>query len=371
MAKDYYKTLGVPKGASTDEIKKAYKSLAKKYHPDINKDPSASDKFKEINEAAAVLGDEKKRGQYDLHGTADAQQQGQGFSGFDFSDFMNQSQGFGFNFDEIFDTFFGGAGFGRSRRRQQRQGYDLRYDIEITLEEAALGISKEISIPRLEQCESCEGSGAATPSSIETCPQCNGKGMTAQTQRTPFGIFQTQSACRKCAGEGRVITEECESCDGTGVVKKTRKIEVKIPKGAENGTNLRVRGGGEAGERGVPAGDLYIVVHVKKHKVFEREGDDLHLKVPLPFSIAALGGKIDIPTLDGKAELEVPAGSQSNTVFRLKGKGIPHLDGEGKGDLYAEAIISVPQKLSKRQRELLREFETESDKKGFFKEIFD
>ena len=371
MAKDYYKILGVEKGASTEEIKKAYKKLAKQHHPDINKDAGAADKFKEINEAAAVLGDEKKRQQYDRFGTADGGAGGAGFSGFDFSDFMNQSSSFGFNFDEIFDTFFGGAGFGRSRRRQQRQGYDLRYDIEVSLEEAASGMTKEVSIPRLEQCAPCSGSGAASPDAVETCPECEGRGMAMRTQRTPFGIFQTTTTCRKCNGEGRIITDECGECDGTGVVKKTRKLEVKIPAGAENGTNLRVRGGGEAGVRGAAPGDLYIVVHVRPHKTFTRENDDLHARVPLPFAIAAVGGEIEIPTLEGKASLSIPAGTQSNTVFRLKGKGIPHLDGGGKGDLYAEAVIAVPEKLSKRQKELLKEFEKESGKKGFLSGIFE
>ena len=369
MAKDYYNILGVERSASTEEIKKAYKKLAKQYHPDISKDPSAADKFKEINEAAAVLGDEKKRANYERFGTSE--EGASGFSGFDFSEFMNQSSGFGFNFDEIFDTFFGGAGFGRSRRRQQRQGYDLRYDIEISLEEAASGITKEISLPRLEQCGICRGLGAASKDAIEVCPDCNGKGISARTQRTPFGIFQTTTTCKRCNGEGRIITDECGECDGTGVVKKTRKLEVKIPAGSDTGTNLRVKGGGEAGERGAVSGDLYIVMHVRHHKVFQRENDDLHLKVPLENLVAAMGGEIEVPTLDGKASLSIPSGTQSNTIFRLKGKGIPHLEGGGSGDLYAEAIIAVPEKLSKRQKGLLKDFEKESGKKGFFKEIFE
>lgn len=369
MAKDYYKILGVGKGATSEEIKKAYKKLAKQYHPDINKESNASEKFKEINEAAAILGDEKKRQNYDRFGTAD--EGAQNFSGFDFSDFMNQSQGFGFNFDEIFDTFFGGAGFGRSRRRQQRSGYDLRYDIEITLEEAAKGIAKEISIPRLETCEKCQGSGAKSSDAIQTCPECQGRGVATRTQRTPFGIFQTTAPCRKCSGEGKIITEECEKCDGTGVVKNTVKLEVKIPAGAETGTNLRVRGGGEAGQKGAPSGDLFIVVHVKPHPTFQREGDDLHLKVPLPFTVAAIGGEIEVPTLDGRATISIPSGTQSNTIFRLKDKGIPNIEEGERGDLYAEAIISVPERLTKRQKELLKEFEKEAGKKGFFKNIFE
>jgi molecular chaperone DnaJ len=369
MAKDYYSTLGVQKGASTEEIKKAYKKLAKQYHPDLNKDPKAAEKFKEINEAAAVLGDEKKREQYDRFGTADGGG-GADFSGFDFSDFMHRSQGFGFNFDDIFDTFFGGAGFGRSRRRQQ-QGYDLRYDVEISLEEAATGVAKEITIPRLERCEVCKGSGAEPGSSVEDCPDCNGRGMQTRTQRTPFGIFQTQTTCRACGGEGRRVTQPCEECDGTGVVKQKRKIEIKVPAGADNGMSLRVRGGGEAGQKGAPSGDLYVIVHVAPHKTFQRDGDDLHIKVNLPFTTAAMGGEIEVPTLKGKAELSIPAGTQSNTVFRLKGKGMPNLEHSHYGDLYAEAIISVPEKLSKRQKELLKELEKEAGKKGFLKGLFE
>src|SRR3989338_7135111 len=370
MAKDYYAALGVAKGASTEEIKKAYKKLAKQYHPDLNKDPKSAEKFKEINEAAAVLGDGKKREQYGRFGATDSAGGQQGFSGFDFSDFMNQSQGFGFNFDDIFDTFFGGAGFGRSRKRQQ-QGYDLRYDAEITLEEASNGTSKEITIPRLEKCGVCKGSGAEPGSRIETCQDCDGKGVQVRTQRTPFGVFQTQTTCRSCGGEGKRISSPCRECDGTGVVKQKRKIEVKIPAGADNGMSLRVRGGGEAGQKGAPSAALYVVVHVAAHKTFQRDGDDLHVKVALPFATAAVGGEIEVPTLKGKAELSIPSGSQSNTVFRLKGKGMPNLEHESHWDLYAEAIISVPDKLTKRQKELLKEFEKESDKKGFFKEIFD
>jgi molecular chaperone DnaJ len=369
MAKDYYSTLGVQKGASQEEIKKAYKSLAKKYHPDLNKDAGAAEKFKEINEAAAILGDEKKREQYDRFGTAD-NGQGQDFSGFDFSDFMNRSQGFGFNFDDIFDTFFGGAGFGRSRKRQQ-QGYDLRYDVEITLEECASGVSKEITVPRLEKCEICKGSGATPGSDVETCEDCAGRGVQLRTQRTPFGVFQTQSACRTCAGEGKRIVHPCKECDGAGVVKQKRKIEIKIPAGADNGMSLRVRGAGEAGQKGAPSGDLYVVVHVQPHRIFQRDADDLHVKINLPFTIAALGGEVEVPTLKGKAELSIPSGTQSNTIFRLKAKGMPSVEHSSHGDLFAEAIVSVPDKLSKRQKELLKEFEKEFGKKGFFKEMFD
>lgn len=367
--KDYYKILGVEKTATKEEIKKAYKNLAKKYHPDLNKDTDATEKFKEINEAAAVLADDEKRTQYDQHGTT-ADQFGQGFQGFDFSDFMSGS---GVDFDSIFESFFGGGGnpFSSRRRRGARRGSDLRYDLEISLEEAAAGATKHLTIPRMEQCQKCHGSGAESESDIVICPDCNGAGVKRQTQRTPFGIFATTSTCRKCNGQGKYIKHECEECDGTGVVKRTRKLEIKMPAGAEEGTNLRVAGEGEAGEKGAATGDLYIVIHVKEHETFERHGDDIYVKVPIPFTIAALGGEIEVPTLGGKAALKIPAGTQSNTIFRMKGKGIPYLHGSGAGNENVEVIIQVPEKLTKKQKELLQEFEKESkDKKGFFGWMF-
>jgi molecular chaperone DnaJ len=368
MAKDYYKILGVDRNATKEEIKRAYKRLAKKYHPDLNKSPGAAEKFKEINEAAAVLGDDQKRQQYDQFGTT-ADQFAGGFQGFDFSDFMSDISDSGFDFDTIFESFFG-APFGRRRRRPQR-GSDLRYDLEITLKEAATGTAKHIVVPRLEKCGKCDGTGAELKSDIVDCPQCNGTGVYRKTQRTPFGIFSTTTTCSKCRGQGKYIKNECAVCDGTGVVKKTRKIEIKVPAGAETGTNLRIAGEGEAGEKGAPPGDLYIVVHVKKDGVFERHGDDIYVKVDLPFTVAALGGEIEVPTLDKKAKLKIPPGTQSNTIFRMKGKGIPHLHGGGAGNQNVEVVISVPQRLTKRQKELLKEFEKESKKKGFFKRVFE
>ena len=366
MPKDYYKILGVEKNSTKDEIKKAYKNLAKKYHPDINKDSNATEKFKEINEAAAVLADDEKRSKYNQFGTT-AEQFGQGFEGFDFSDFMSGS---GFDFDNIFESVFGGN-FSSRRSRGPSRGADLRYDLEITLEEAAAGATKHIVIPRLEQCSECHGSGAESESDIVTCPDCNGSGMRRRTQRTPFGLFATTTTCRKCSGNGRYIKKECNVCDGTGVVKNTRKLEIKIPAGSEEGTNLRVSREGEAGEKGAAQGDLYIVVHVAEHETFERHGNDIYVKIPIPFAIAALSGEVEIPTLDGKATLKIPAGTQSNTVFRMKGKGIPHLHGSGVGNENVEVIIEVPEKLTKKQKELLQEFEKENkSKKGFFNWMF-
>lgn len=368
---DYYEILGVKKDATKAEIKKAYKKLAKKYHPDINKGSDAADKFKKINEAAAVLGDDQKRQQYDQYGKT-ADQFGNGFQGFDFSDF-----GFGsgndFDFGDIFDTFFGGGAspFGRRRRSGPQRGASLRYDLEISLEEASTGITKEIVVPRLERCEKCNGSGAKSQSDIVSCPECNGAGVVRRAQRTPFGMFSTTANCAKCKGKGQYIKHECSACDGTGVVRKTRNIKVKIPAGAQSGTNLRIVGEGEAGEKGAPSGDLYVMVHVKDHEIFERHGDDIYIKIHLPFTIASLGGEIEVPTLKGKAKLKIPAGTQSNTTFRMRDKGIPYLQSLGSGDQNVEVIISVPKKLNKKQKDLLKQFEKESKNKSFLSKVFD
>ena len=371
-AKDYYKTLGVDKNASKADIKKAYKKLAKKYHPDLNPDDAeAAEKFKEINEAAAILGDEEKRRQYDQFGTTAEGFRGFGAQGFDFSDFMQDIGGFGFDFDSIFDRFFGGGGgFSRRRRAGPRRGADLESDVEITLEEAAKGIKKDIVVPRLEHCDKCNGTGAESPSDIVTCPECNGSGVSKRTQRTPFGMFMTTTTCGKCKGTGKFIKKECAVCDGTGLVRKTRKVEVPIPKGIDTGTTVRKRGEGEAGESGAPQGDLYVNVYVKEHDVFEREGDNLNVTVSIPFTVAALGGKIEVPTLFGKESLAIPTGTQSNTVFELKGKGLPHLNSDYKGSEKVEIVVKVPKKLTKKQKELLKEFEKESKKKGFLKGVF-
>ena len=363
--KDYYKILGVGKNASTVDIKAAYKKLAKQYHPDLNKSPDATEKFKEINEAAAVLGDPQKKQQYDQFGSAGEQFQG-GFSGFDNSDFMSDIGGMGFDFESIFENVFGGGG--RTRRRQR--GSDLRYDMEIELEDAAFGAAKTISIPRLEQCPKCKGTGAENPDDIITCPECNGKGASTRSQRTPFGVFSTTSTCRRCRGQGKIVKEDCRECHGRGVVQKTRKIEIKIPEGAVDGTNLRISGEGEAGEKGTQAGDLYIVINVKPHKLFERHETDIYLKAHIPFTTAALGGEIEVPTLKGKATLKIPPGTQSNTVFRMKRLGIPDLRSHHVGDENVEVIISVPEKLTKKQKKLLEDFEKESGKKGFLKDVF-
>ena len=359
MAKDYYKILGVSKNATKDEVKKAYKRLAKKYHPDLNKDdPDAESKFKEINEAAAILADDEKRSQYDQFGTAESPFGGVG--GFNFEDIMS-----GFDFDSIFESFFGGNIFG-GRRRGPRRGSDLRYDMEITLEEAAQGTKKTIAVPRAETCPECKGTGAKSDADIVNCPDCEGTGVSRRTMRTPFGMFSTQTTCRRCHGEGSMIKNPCKKCHGEGKIEITRKIEISIPAGAETGTNLRIHGEGEAGERGAETGDLYVIIHQKKHKLFERHGNDIYTEVPVSFVTAALGEEIEVPTLESKAKLKIPAGTQTDTVFRMKGKGIPSLHGYGKGSELIKVIVETPKKLTKKQKELLKEFNKENKKKKRF-----
>ena len=360
LSKDYYKILGVKKDASKEEIKKAYKKLAKKYHPDLNKDPDAAEKFKEVNEAAAVLGDPQKRQQYDQYGTADFGQ-GQGFGGFDFSDFASK----GFDFENIFENLFSGMGFGGfgGRRQRSNRGRDLVFDMSITLEEAAKGVKKKIDIDKQVECEACKGTGAEKGSKMKTCEQCNGTGVSRQTRRTPFGVFQTQTTCRQCQGRGEYIEEPCPECQGQGRYEKEVQVEVKIPAGVDTGTQVRLKGEGEAGFQGSTPGDLYIRIRVKPHKIFERQGKELYLKAPLPFATACLGGELEVPTLDGKTKIKIPAGTQSGVIFRIKDKGIPDLHGYGKGGLNVEVYIDVPKKLNKKQKELLKEFDKGTKKK--------
>ncbi|MCB9362694.1 molecular chaperone DnaJ [Candidatus Woesearchaeota archaeon] len=367
MSKDYYRTLGVSKDASKDEIKKAYKRLAKKYHPDLNKEEGAAEKFKEISEAAAVLSDDQKRANYDRFG-AEGMKFNNNMGGADFSDFM---RGFGGDFDSIFDhlgDIFGGGDMFGQRRSGSQGGANLRFDLEITLEEAAFGTTKTIIVPKLDTCTKCHGSGAESSADIETCATCHGTGMLRQTRQTPFGVFATTTTCGTCQGSGKIIKNPCSVCDGEGRVRTNKKIEIKIPEGIEEGMRLRVSGEGEAGEQGAPSGDLYVLIHIKKHEHFERHGSDIVLEAPLRFVQAALGDEIDVPTLHGKVKMKIPPGTQTGTIFRLKGKGIPILNGYGKGDQHVVVKVMVPEKLTKRQRELLEEFdgEVKKKKKGFF-----
>ena len=365
MTKDYYEILGVPRDASKAEIKKAYLKLAKKYHPDLNKEPGADEKFKEVNEAASVLGDDRQRGQYDRFGTTGSGS-GAGAGGFDFTDFGNFENA-GFDFSDIFDRFFNQhSGFGRQRRPS---GKDLHYNMEISLEEAALGVRRKVHLPRLEQCPDCKGSGAENDNDVTRCDGCNGTGAVRQTQRIAFGTFTTATTCRECKGTGKSIKNRCSTCRGDGRVERERTIEIKIPAGVDTGNTLQIRGEGEAGPSGAAPGSLYITVNVSTHKLFEREGNDLNLEIPVDFATAALGGEVEVPTIDGKATLKIPAGTQSNVVFRMRNRGIPNLDNGHKGDENVTVVVKVPKRLTKKQRELITEFSKE-DKKGFMSKLF-
>lgn len=372
MAKDYYKLLGVEKNASKEDIKKAYKKLAKQYHPDMNKAPDAAEKFKEVNEAAAVLSDDEKRRMYDQHGTADFSGFQGGPQGFDFSEFM---RGESTDFGEIFDMFFGGGG---RRKRGSRRGSDLLYDMELSLEDVAAGVKKEIVIPRLDTCTSCKGSGASPKGEIITCKDCHGSGYVRHTRQTPFGMFQTTGTCRTCGGEGKSISHPCDTCNGSGLVKKQVTLTVDIPVGVEDGMRLRMQGEGEAAPKGGQQGDLYIRVNILEHDTFVREEDDLYTEIPISIVQAALGAEITVPTLIGKAKLTIPEGTQTHTIFKLKGQGLPNLRGHGSGDEHVRVIVQTPAKLSKKQRELLQQFAKDGgDKvvplkeKGFFSKLRD
>ncbi|CAN7315417.1 molecular chaperone DnaJ [Rossellomorea sp. LjRoot5] len=347
--RDYYEVLGVGKDASKDEMKKAYRKLSKKYHPDINKEADADEKFKEISEAYEVLSDDQKRAQYDRFGHTDPNQ---GFGGG--GDFGGG--GFG-GFEDIFNTFFGGGGGGRRRDpNAPRQGADLQYTMSLTFEEAVFGKETEIEIPREEECDTCHGSGAKPGTKVNTCSHCNGSGQLNVEQNTPFGRIVNRRVCHYCNGTGKQIKEKCSTCGGAGKVQKRRKIAVKIPAGIDDGQQLRVTGQGEPGINGGPAGDLYVVFHVRSHDFFERNGDDIYCEMPVTFAQAALGDEIEVPTLHGKVKLKVPAGTQTSTRFRLKGKGVPNVRGYGTGDQHVQVKVVTPSKLTDKQKQLLREF---------------
>lgn len=366
MAKrDYYEVLGVSRHAGQDEIKKAYRNLARKWHPDSNRDdPEAQEKFKEINEAYEVLRDPDRRQRYDHFGHEAAQGQG-GYS---------TQGGFDSPFGDIFESFFGG-GMGQRRHGPQR-GRDLAYELDIALEEAATGVEREISIPRWEECDHCEGTGSEPPEKPVTCPTCGGSGQIQTEQQTLLGRMVTARTCPKCDGTGKVIYNPCRECGSEGRVQRTREKEIKIPAGVDTGIRLRIPGEGEAGERGGPPGDLYIVIRVKKHPVFQRQRDDILVDRSIAFTQAALGTTIIVPTLDGEAELRIPEGTQSGRILRMRGKGMPRLRGSGRGDQHVVIKVETPMKLTEKERDLLKQLarlrkEDVSEDRGFFRKVKD
>ncbi len=348
--RDYYEVLGISKGASNDEIKKAYRRLAKKYHPDVSTEENAIEKFKEVQEAYEVLSDDSKRAQYDQFGHAGPNQ---GFGGGDF--------GGGFGFEDIFSSFFGGGGGRRRDPNAPRQGADLQYQVTLDFEEAISGKEMDIEIPAEDPCNTCNGSGAKPGTSKETCSHCSGTGQVSVEQNTPFGRIVNRQSCRHCSGTGQIIKEKCTTCHGSGKLRKRKKINVKIPAGIDNGQQIRVTGKGEAGINGGPAGDLYVVVRVKDHEFFHREGDDIICEMPLTFAQVALGDEVEVPTVQGKVKLKIPAGTQTGTEFRLKGKGAPNVRGYGQGDQYVVVRVITPTKLTSHQKDLLREFAGQED----------
>lgn len=357
MAKrDYYEILGISRDASPEEIKKAYRKLAIKYHPDRNPDNSkeAEEKFKEVSEAYKILSDPEKRQIYDQYGHAGLEAEvgaGAGFGGFGFDPFKIFEEVFGresFGGD-IFGDFFGH----RARARQAQPGSDLHYTLEISFEEAVFGTEKEIRANRYEPCSSCRGSGIRPGSGSQTCPTCRGTGYVSVSQ----SFFSISRTCTQCQGKGTIIRDPCRQCRGTGRIRTTRKIKVKIPAGIDHGAHLRLGGQGEAGLRGGPPGDLYVSLRVKPHPIFERDGNNIICEVPISFAQAALGGKVSVPTLNGKVKLTIPPGTQTNKIFRLRGKGIPYLHSPNRGDQWVKVVVETPVHLSEQQKELLRKLD--------------
>lgn len=361
--RDYYEVLGVDRSASADEIKKAYRKLAKKYHPDLNpgdKAKVAEEKFKEATEAYEILSDAEKKSRYDQFGHAGVDSQAGGFGG-GYGDFGG---GFG-GFEDIFSSFFGGGFGGQSSRRNPnapRRGRDLKYAVDLTFEQACFGCEIELNVSRTEKCDSCGGSGAEKGTSPVTCSVCHGTGQVTSVQRTAFGNFQSTRPCSSCGGAGKVIQSPCRDCRGEGSVRKSRKVKVKIPAGIDNDQIISVSGQGDAGFNGGPAGDLLVVTRVKKHKVFVRQGFDIMCDFPITFVEATLGAEIKVPTIDGEVTYNVPEGTQTDTVFRLRGKGVPRLHGNGaRGDQYVKIKVEIPKNLSEKQKDILRQFDENVD----------
>ena len=372
--RDYYEVLGIQKGASEDEIKKAYKKLARKYHPDMNPgDKEAEEKFKEVNEANEVLSDPEKKARYDQFGFAGVDPNygaGAGAGG--------GAYGGGFDFGDlgdIFGSFFGG-GFGGGQRRNPnapQRGESIRASVSVSFTDAAFGCEKSVTLERSEMCGTCKGNGCAPGTTPEVCPDCHGTGTVQVRRQTPMGVFASNGPCRKCGGTGRLIHQPCPDCRGGGTVRKRKTIQVTIPAGIDHGQTISLRGQGNAGKNGGPAGDLLITVMVQPHDLFRRDGVDVFCEAPITFTQAVLGAELEIPTIDGKVKYSIPEGTQTGTVFRLKGKGIPVLNGRGRGDQYVTVTIETPRNLNKEQKEALRKFsETVGEnnyekRKSFFK----
>ena len=373
--RDYYEVLGVQKGASEEEIKKAYKKMARKYHPDLNPgDKDAEEKFKEVNEAYEVLSDSEKKARYDQFGFAGVDPNfgagGGGYgggAGFDFGDL-----------GDIFGSFFGGGfGGGQTRRNPNapQRGESIRMNLTISFEEAAFGCEKELTVDRYESCETCRGSGAAPGTSPETCPDCGGSGVVQTRRQTPMGVFASTAPCSRCGGRGKIIKEPCKDCRGSGMVRRRRKIQASVPAGIDNGQTISIRGQGHAGKNGGPAGDLLVTITVRPHELFRREGTSVLCEAPITFPQAVLGAELEIPTIDGKVKYDIPEGTQSGTTFRLKGKGIPALNGRGRGDQYVTVYIETPRNLNREQKEALKKFaeavgeNNYEERKSFFRKF--
>lgn len=369
--KDYYDILGVSRSATKDQLKDAYRTLAMKYHPDKNKDSGAEERFKEISEAYAVLSDDTKRQTYDQYGHAGFDQRYSQEDIFRNANFEDVFRDFGFSFGgggSPFEDLFSSAIFGTSPRRSRGRGADLRYDLQITLEEAAKGIEKEISYKHNAKCPRCSGNGAEPGSRVAACKNCGGRGQVQSVKRMgSFGSFTSVSTCPSCAGNGQKPEKECSECRGSGSQIKSEKISIEIPAGVDTGSQLRVQGLGERGLGG--NGDLYVFVHVKEHALFQRDGDNIYLETPVSFSQAALGAEIDVPTLTGKAKLKIPAGTQTQTLLRMRGEGMPRVHGGGKGDQIVRIVVRTPTNLSEKQKKLLSEL-GDTPKKGFFDGMF-
>ena len=379
--RDYYEVLGVSKSASDDDIKKAYRKLAKKYHPDLNPgDKEAEEHFKEVNEAYEILSDSQKKARYDQFGFAGVDPnygagQGGGFGGFGGAG--------GIDLDDILGSMFGGGfggfGGGASSRRQNpnapRRGADIRVSLVLTFMEAVHGCTKRVTVTRQDTCPDCGGTGAAKGTSPETCPDCHGSGVVTVQQRTPFGVMQSSRPCTRCGGKGQIIKTPCNKCHGTGKVAGKKQVEVTVPAGIDDDQSLRLSGLGDAGANGGPAGDLIVIVTVRPDAMFERDRYDVHVVVPITYSQAVMGAEVVVPTIDGKVQYTVPEGTQSGTTFRLRGKGIQYVNGRGRGDQYVRVEVEIPKKLTRAQREALKTFEESlkddnyEKRKGFFKSL--